>query len=308
MSNKSFASRYDGSPSVRGGSGGGGADLFGIQARRQKDIMALQQAQELERMQKEHDLGAQDTQQKSDVDQKDYAFKAGIDIAKQNGIIPANMPESAIPSDVRNQINALGTAHIALQQKIVNSPDFQDASVKGASALQTKPVLDNNESIMRARQLSTITAQPNTTLNYFPHGNPNEPSATAYGDIQKVTTVGGITDPKTGQVVGGRPVETYTPGRFPVDKVDFGGSNALTNNVQTKPEPTNIVSGNSLFPADNTTSTGMLLNTPPALSTKPTAQPSSPLMTMGPSGPSIDWQKVLQMIKTGSQGPLMMGH
>lgn len=270
MSNRSFASQYNGAPNV-GHSSGGGSDLFGLQAKRQKDIMMLQQAQELEKMQKSHDYATQETAQEGDIKSKAAQDAVGLKLAEQNGLVPPGTSLDSLSKEQRDAINQYGMTHLALQQKMQDSPEYQDSFVKGGAALAAKPAIDNNEAKARAQALSTTVVPPNTGVRV---GAPGGDFATKpqdfFGGTQQTQVVGGIKNPATGEMIGGHPVETYGRPQFPsVGKIDLGDSQNLTNNVQAKPTPLdNSVAG----PLGTSFATQPPIATNPIL-TKPSAGP-----------------------------------
>lgn len=233
MSNRSFATRYNGSSSV---GGGGGSDLFGLKAKRQKDVMMLQQAQELERIKAQASADKDVDTNAGAVKDKSATLEVGLAAAKANGLVPANMSIDVIPADMRDAINELGKTHLALQQKTQDSPEFQKSFMSGAASLQAKPTFDNNETAARTQALSTTTVPPNTGVRIgAPGGDFSAKPQDLFGGTQQTQVVGGYKMPD-GTTVGGHPMETYGKPSFPpVGKISLGDSQNLTNNVQSTP-------------------------------------------------------------------------
>lgn len=285
MSNRAFATRYNGSSSV-GGGGGGGADLFGLQNKRQKDLIAIQQANELEKIKAQaaadKDVTSSEYQNKGDYD----ARQVGLAAAKANGMVPPSTSFNDLSKEQQDAINEYGMTHLKLQQKIQDDPEFQKASVSGAASLQAKPTFENNVLAAEARSRSAITAPPNSLVNYFPTGDGKDGSATARGMTQNTTTVGGIKDPRTGQMIGGKPVETYTGGSFPVGKINLGDSQNLTNNIQTKPTDSNVSPAPTSSQFDNPQLDAILNQHPQQPSITPTPSPVATKPTPGMIDPT----------------------
>lgn len=293
MSNRANAARYNGDSSVRGG-GGGGVDLFGIRTAHQKDLMTLQQAQELERIKAQAAADKDVDTNSGKVKDTSATLAVGLKAAQDAGLVPANMSVDIIPQDLKDQINELGRTHLALQQKTQDSPEFQKSFMSGAASVQAKPTFDNNETAARARALSTTVLQPNTAdIIGMPNGIPGEPPQYASGPVQKISTVGGITDPKTGQLIGARPVETYGQASFPpVGKISLGTSQNLTNNLGTKPDVANSQ-------PDLASTFGMNFAQQPQDNAQPAAGNTPPVLTKPPeNGPG--------MIDYNSPGPAMI--
>lgn len=235
MSNRSFASIYNGSSSHSGG-GGGGSDIFGDKARRQKDVMALQQAQDLEKMKAAADIDSKQTAQEGDIASKAHIQQVGLDAAKAAQLVPPGVTADVLSPEQMKLINTLGETHLALQQKTQDSPNYQDAYMKGAAALQAKPDVENAEGRARAQALSTTTLPPNNIARVgMPGGDVSAKPQDFRGMTQQTQMVGGYKMPD-GTMFGQKPVDTYSGGSFPpVGKISLGDSQNLTNNIQSKP-------------------------------------------------------------------------
>lgn len=290
MSNRAFATRYNGSSSV--GGGGGGADLFGLQNKRQKDLIAIQQANELEKIKAQaaadKDVTSSEYQNKGDYD----ARQVGLAAAKANGMVPPNTSFNDLSKEQQDAINEYGMTHLKLQQKIQDDPEFQKASVSGAASLQAKPTFENNESAARARQLSNISEGPNTVSSFWPSGSPSNQPEIGKGPTQTINMTGGMKDtnpksPTYEQMIFQKPVETYGNGSFTsVGKINLGDSQNLTNNIQTKPTDSNVSPAPTSSQFDNPQLDAILNQHPQQPSITPTPSPVATKPTPGMIDPT----------------------
>lgn len=320
MSNRSFATRYDGSSSAPHSSGGG-ADLFGLQAKRQKDIMALQQAQELEKMREAERLQEQGTSQEGNIAKEKSRFDAAVDILKQNRMIPtdANIKSyDDATTQQRLQIakteNDIEQAQSTSKLNFLQSKPGQSGMDSANAAILAKPGVDNSEGLARAQALSTTTVPPNTGVRIgAPGGDFSAKPQDLYGATQKTEMVGGIPDtnpasPTYGQKLFGKPVETYGKASFPPIanlRPQNGDSQNLTNNVSAKLTDSNIAPSGQPAQPDLASRFGMqfapqqpTVGGMPDVLTKPQqSDPGTGISNVGGASPMDAIKALIQMFK-----------
>lgn len=246
MSNRYMARIYNGDPSVRGG-GGGNTDLFGIQFHRQQQLLQQQHQQELEKMREAERLEEQEATKETELGKTKTSFDAAVDILQKRGMIPndkniqsyddATTQEKLLIAQTENDIENVKAQN---EKTTLQSKPGQDAMTQANMALLAKPALENNIMRGQAQGLSRIDYPPNTGVGYNPGGDFTKPPVFGQGPSQSIHMVGGITDPKTGQLIGARPVETYGPASFPpVAKIDVPWQGSGGGQVQVKP-PTDM--------------------------------------------------------------------
>lgn len=301
MSNRAFATRYDGGSSAPRSSGGG-ADLFGLQAKRQKDVMMLQQAQELEKMREAERLSEQGAKQEGDISKEKGRFDAAVGILKQNGMIPtdANIKSyDDATTQQRLQIakteNDIEQAQSTSKLNFLQSKPGQTGMNDANAAILAKPGVDNNEARARAQALSTTTVPPNTLTRVGAPGGEFGKPQDFRGENQTTQMVGGMKMPD-GSTFGGKPVETYSGGSFPpVGKINLGDSQNLTNNVQATPNATPMQ--NTFQSMGGTFATQPPTGGTPDLLTKPAQSQANPF-----AGDPLELIKML-MQHVMKQGP-----